>query len=77
VTVSARGVLSASPATLVIEGAAPVAVATWCGPWPVDARWWDAVARQRRARLQVVTAGDRAHLLARTGGHWVVEATYD
>jgi hypothetical protein len=24
-----------------------------------------------------VTAGDRAHLLARTGGHWVVEATYD
>jgi protein ImuB len=77
VQVDGRGVLSAPPATLAIAGGAPVGVTTWCGPWPLDARWWDLAARQRRARLQVVTAHGAAHLLARSAGRWEVEATYD
>jgi protein ImuB len=77
VEVSARGVLSMPPATVAIDGGAPVAVSAWCGPWPVDARWWDPATRQRRARLQVVTARGSAYLLARSAGRWVVDATYD
>jgi protein ImuB len=68
---------SAPPASVVIAGAAPVAVATWCGPWPVDERWWDAETRCRRARLQVVTDTGDAHLLVLDGGRWWVDATYD
>jgi protein ImuB len=77
VEVSARGVLSAAPATLAIEGGGPAAVVAWCGPWPVETRWWDVAARQRRARVQVVTERGTAHLLARSAGCWLVEATYD
>ncbi|MBW8825938.1 MAG: hypothetical protein JF603_06275, partial [Acidobacteria bacterium] len=49
----------------------------WCGPWPVDERWWDTAARRRRARLQVALADGTAHLLALESGRWTVEATYD
>jgi protein ImuB len=52
-------------------------VVTWCGPWPVDERWWDRGARRRQARIQVTTATGEAHLLAVEAGRWSVEATYD
>lgn len=77
VGVSGRGAVTTVPATIAISGHARVAVEAWCGPWPVDERWWDAEAHSRRARIQVVTVNGDAHLLALDGGRWWVEATYD
>jgi protein ImuB len=77
VAVSGRGLLSARPARLWVRGAGWAAVTGWAGPWPLDERWWDPAARRRLARLQVLTADGAAYLLARSGGRWWVEATYD
>ena len=77
VGVSGRGLVNAQPASVAIAGTAPVGVAAWCGPWPVDERWWDADSRCRRALIQVVTANGDAHLLVLDGGRWWVDATYD
>jgi protein ImuB len=77
VGVTGRGLVSGEPAFVAVAGGAPVAVVAWCGPWPADERWWDRSAHRRRARIQVVTSAGEAHLLAREGGRWVVEATYD
>ena len=77
VGVTGRGLVSAPPARLSVAGGPPVAVVAWAGPWPVDERWWDAAARRRRARWQLVTADGAAHLLCLEGGRWVVEAVYD
>ena len=75
--VAARGVLSAEPVTVSIAGTSPLAVVTWCGPWPAEERWWDPVVHRRRARLQVALADGAAYLLALESGQWRVEATYD
>jgi protein ImuB len=77
VGVTGRGAVSAAPVAVTIGGNRPVAIDTWCGPWPVDERWWDDDAHNRRARIQVVTVNGDAHLLALDGGRWWVEATYD
>jgi len=77
VRVDGRGQLSAPPATLSAAGRHPAPVLAWAGPWPVDERWWDAAARRRRARLQVLLPGGEAHLLALEGGRWWVEGSYD
>lgn len=79
VAVSGRGEISAAPATVVVPAArrGSEAIVEWAGPWPYDERWWDARGHRRRARLQVVTAGGVAHLLAVEAGRWTVEATYD
>jgi protein ImuB len=88
VVVGGRGVISAGPATLAVGGAGAgarsgtrpgpaVAVTAWAGPWPCAERWWDPDGQRRRARLQVQTAGGRAHLLVVEAGRWAVEATYD
>ncbi len=77
VTVTGRGLISAAPRRVSLAGGPWVEVVAWAGPWPVDERWWDPAKRSRRARIQVVTAGDDAHLLALAGGRWVLEATYD
>jgi protein ImuB len=59
-------------------GGQPAAdVVAWAGPWPVDEQWWDTAVRRRRARLQVVTVGGEAYLLALDRGRWVVEGSYD
>ena len=47
------------------------------GPWPADTRWWDPGSHRRQARVQVVTADERAHLLVLESGQWRLEATYD
>jgi len=73
----ARARATAAPARLSVAGGPWQVVAAWAGPWPLDERWWDPVARRRRARWQVVTADGAAHLLALEGGQWAVEATYD
>jgi protein ImuB len=77
VAVSSRGSATADPARLSIDGRRWAEVVAWAGPWPLDERWWDAPARRRRARWQVLTADGSAHLLCLEGGRWSVEATYD
>lgn len=77
VAVSARGLPSTEPARLSVDGGLWNDVVAWAGPWPVDERWWDAPARRRCARWQMVTAGGAAHLLMVENGCWLVEATYD
>jgi protein ImuB len=77
VGVTGRFLVSAAPAAVAVDGAEPVAVAGWAGPWPAEERWWDPDGAGRRARLQVRLADGRALLLVVTGGRWAVEAEYD
>lgn len=82
VTVSARLTLSAPPARIAIGTAAPVDIAGWSGPWPVDERWWTLALptpgeARRAARFQVCLVDGRALLLSLSGGRWSVEAIYD
>jgi protein ImuB len=77
VEVSGRFVASAIPARLAVSGEPAVDVVGWAGPWPADTRWWDAGSHRRLARVQVITADDRAHLLVLESGQWRLEATYD
>ena len=76
VTVSGRCVVSAAPATVVLDGE-ELAVTGWAGPWPVRDRWWDAAQAQRVARFQVTTEDGRALLLKLSSGQWSVEGMYD
>jgi protein ImuB len=76
VVVDGRHRLSAPPARVVVGGYASAVVA-WAGPWPADERWWDAAAHRRRARLQLCREGGSPVLVAREGGRWWCEATYD
>ncbi len=77
VRVSGRGAVSAAPARLSVDGGPWSEVVGWAGPWPADERWWDPEAHRRRARMQVLLGGGRAHLLALEAGCWTIEATYD
>lgn len=77
VTVSGRGIPSAAPARLAVDGDAPAPVSAWAGPWVADERWWDPTRCRRRARFQLVTTDGTAHLAAVEGGRWWVEGTYD
>lgn len=87
VAVTARGVLSASPAKVGVGGTtrqgtgtfrarAWETVISWAGPWPADERWWSPFAT-RRARLQVLTSNGMAYLMAVERGQWWIEAIYD
>jgi protein ImuB len=76
ISVNGRGMLSAEPSWLRVDGDWARIVA-WAGPWPVDERWWDPKAHQRLARLQVTTQKDLAYLLKLSDGRWWIEATYD
>lgn len=78
IRVSGRGLQSAVPARLSIEGGAWIPVEAWAGPWPADERWWDPdpKSRHRRARLQVALSDGTAHLCILENGAWCLEATY-
>lgn len=76
VVVDGRHRISAPPAQVVVGGAASVVVG-WAGPWPADERWWDPATHRRRARLQLRREAGPAVLVAREGGRWWCEATYD
>jgi protein ImuB len=76
IEVSGRGAMTASPATLSVEGGPWVAITAWAGPWPLEERWWEEGGR-RRARVQVLLESGEAHLVTRESGKWWVEATYD
>jgi protein ImuB len=77
VRVSGRGIVSAPPAAVAVEGGPARDVVAWAGPWPLEERWWDPTANRRRARLQVVCDDGCAHLVVLEQGAWSVEATYD
>ena len=76
VVVTARGLLSAPPAKMVI-GDQVTDVASWAGPWPMEERWWDPSRHRRQARFQMVTTDGVARLLVVEGGRWWVVSTYD
>ena len=82
VAVSARGDMSAVPASLRCDAvpAGGGAVVSWAGPWPHDVRWWDHATRRRRALWQVTVDtddGDVRCLVALERGRAVVDAIYD
>lgn len=87
VRVTARGVLSAAPATLGIRP-----VVGWAGPWLVDERWWEprsassvgplvAAPPMVSARMQVLCEPGPAVLLRHLPGPqtpgWQLEGVYD
>ena len=76
VEVSGRGMASAPPAQLRVDGGPWRAVTAWAGPWPAEERWWDPERHRRRARFQLVDDTGAAHLAVREGGGWYVEAFY-
>ena len=76
VTVSGRGLLSALPHLLMVNGRSSEVVA-WAGPWPVDERWWDDERRCRQARFQLLTDDGLARLVALEAGQWSVVAIWD
>ena len=73
--VTGRGLLTGRPARVSVAGGPWTAVTGWSAPWPVEERWWSR-SRRRAARLQVVTADERAYLLVIERGCWRVEAAY-
>ncbi len=75
--VSGRGALSAPPAFVELPDGRTLSVAAWAGPWLVDERWWDTLAHDRRARLQLQFTDGRAALVACVGGRWSFEGWYD
>lgn len=75
VEVSGRGLLSAPPVALAVEGGPLVEIVHWAGPWPLEERWWEQDGR-RQARLQVVLAGGEAHVVCREAGGWWLVASY-
>lgn len=77
VGISGRLVLSAPPAWVCVDRAAPVEVVSWAGPWPVDERWWAVGEARRGARFQLCLADGRALLMLLSAGRWAVEAIYD
>ncbi|SCL23523.1 DNA polymerase Y family protein [Micromonospora inyonensis] len=77
VGVSARLQLTAAPARVAVDSAAPVEIVGWAGPWPVDERWWAPAEARRAARFQLLLADGAALLMAVEAGQWLVEAIYD
>ncbi len=85
VEITGRGVLSARPHTVSVDGAPPGPVLDFAGPWRADRRWWSRDGVEI-ARLQVVLTepgGDqpRSALLLTWRGDaqpaWQVEGRYD
>ena len=78
IRVSGRGLPSAAPAQVSVEGGRWTPVDGWAGPWPADERWWDPDprSRHRRARLQIALRDGTAHLCILEKGAWSLEATY-
>jgi len=76
VTVTGRGMASASPVSLGIRGRW-LAIVGWAGPWPVDERWWDVDDHRRRVRFQILTDDGQARLVTLEQSQWWVTALWD
>jgi protein ImuB len=72
VRVTERYLLTSAPAVAAVDGARPVPVHGWGGPWPLEQRWWDATAGWRGSRLQVLLGGS-----AGIGGGVAVDTAAD
>ncbi|HEY2765732.1 MAG TPA: DNA polymerase Y family protein [Pseudonocardiaceae bacterium] len=84
VGVSGRGVLSAVPYRVAMDGRPPRRVLSWAGPWPIEERWWEPGGGRRCVRLQAVldaepgrTGEPLAVLLGCETGRWQVEGIYE
>lgn len=75
--VNSRGVPSAAPESVALDGGPAMRVIAWGGPWPADEHWWDPMSRRRRARIQVLLDNGEAYLLALEQGRWSLEGRYD
>jgi protein ImuB len=75
VVMSARGMLSAEPTTLLLTHYARRTVCWYAGPWPLVERWW--VLGRRRAYLQVVLTLGEAVLLVAESERWWLVGIYD
>mgnify|MGYP003938594429 CR=1 FL=1 len=74
--VGGRGDLDGEPVTLAVADRVPLLVTGWAGPWVVDERWWDRLARRRLARLQVACENGSAYLIAAEKQRWWLLAAY-
>jgi hypothetical protein len=54
IRVTERGVLTATPAKVSLNGGRPLQVLGWAGPWPLEQRWWDQTTKVGGSWLQVV-----------------------
>jgi protein ImuB len=77
VSVTDRGVLSASPAVLVSPTGARRDLTAWAGPWPLEERWWDPSTARTAQRFQVVDASGEAWLLVLDARGWWAHGRYD
>jgi protein ImuB len=77
VLVDDRGLLSAPPAVLAVNGGGPLRVEAWAGPWPIDELWWDPAGARQVARFQMVAADGSAWLMVVESNQWWTEARYD
>jgi protein ImuB len=86
VRVSARGIVSSRPSTLLLligddttgwRRGRPRPIIAWAGPWPVEERWWEPLRQRRLARFQVVTDDCDGYLVVAEHQRWWVSARYD
>jgi protein ImuB len=86
VRVSARGIVSGRPSTLLLligddttgwRRGRPRPIVAWAGPWPVEERWWEPLRHRRLARFQVVTDDHDGYLVVAEHQRWWVSARYD
>jgi protein ImuB len=89
VDITVRDELTARPAQVAIEGAAPRRIVAWAGPWPTDERWWSAPCRRTRIQVLLEDPEDleapeqsdmdaqTALLLVLADEKWTVEGMYD
>jgi nucleotidyltransferase/DNA polymerase involved in DNA repair len=75
ISMGSRGLLSATPASLLFSSQARREVVWHAGPWPLVERWW--ALNRRRAHLQVVLVTGEAVLLAAELSRWWVVGIYD
>jgi protein ImuB len=86
VRVSARGIVSGRPSTLLLligddatgwRRGRPRPIVAWAGPWPVEERWWEPLRQRRLARFQMVTDDHDGYLVVAEHQRWWVSARYD
>ncbi len=86
VRVSARGMVSGRPSTLLLltgddatgwRRGRPRPIVAWAGPWPIEERWWEPDGQRRLARFQVVTDDHDGYLVVAEHRRWWISARYD
>ena len=86
VRVSARGIVSGQPSTLVLlvgddttgwQRGRSRSIVAWAGPWPIEERWWEPERQRRLARFQVVTDDHAGFLVVAEYQRGGVSARYD